>query len=262
MLEVNNLKITVKDKILVDNINFKINKNESLGIIGQSGSGKTLTALAIIGLLDKKIYNFSGSIKFFDREILKLQEKEIASIRLSDIAIVYQNPFNTFSPVEKIDKQIDRIYKIKKLKRNEEKISSLLKVVSLNENHLKKCPHELSGGELQRLVIITALLLKPKILICDEPTTSLDKDTGIKIVRFLDKYRREEKMSLIFITHNLNIVGKVSDKLLIMKNGKIIERGAVSEVINNPKEEYSRKLLKLFKLGDYNAGNQKFNSKL
>ena len=250
MLEVNNLKIAANDKILVDSVSFKLNRNETLGIIGQSGSGKTLTVLSTMGLLDRNIYEISGSIKFMGQEILELSEKETALIRLSDIAMVYQNPFNTFSPVEKINKQLDRIYKIKKLKRDDIKIKYLLERVSLSESYLKKYPHEMSVGELQRMVIVTALLLNPEVLICDEPTTSLDIKTGKSIIKLLKKLQKEEKFSIIFISHDLDMIEDISDDLIVMKNGKIVEKGKASEVINNPKDEYSRKLLKLFKLGD------------
>lgn len=250
MLEVNNLRITVNSKVLVDKISFKLDENKTLGIIGQSGSGKTLTVLSIMGLLDRKVYKISGNIKFLNKEILGLNEKEIALIRLSDIAMVYQNPFNTFSPVEKINKQLDRIYRIKKLKRDDIKIKKLLEKVSLNESYLKKYPHEMSGGELQRMVIVTALLLKPEIIIFDEPTTSLDINTGRSIIKLLKKLKKEEKFSIIFISHDLNMIEDISDELIVMKNGKIVEKGKALEVINNPKDEYSRKLLKLFKLGD------------
>ena len=250
MLEVNNLRITVNSKVLVDNISFKLDENKTLGIIGQSGSGKTLTVLSIMGLLDRKIYKISGNIKFLNKEILGLNEKEIALIRLSEIAMVYQNTFNTFSPVEKINKQLDRIYKIKKLKRDDIKIKYLLEKVSLSESYLKKYPHEMSGGELQRMVIVTALLLKPEIIIFDEPTTSLDINTGRSIIKLLKKLKKEEKFSIIFISHDLNMIEDISDELIVMKNGKIVEKGKALEVINNPKDEYSRKLLKLFKLGD------------
>ena len=244
------MRITVNSKVLVDNISFKLDENKTLGIIGQSGSGKTLTVLSIMGLLDRKIYKISGNIKFLNNEILGLNEKEIALIRLSEIAMVYQNPFNTFSPVEKINKQLDRIYKIKKLKRDDIKIKYLLEKVSLSESYLKKYPHEMSGGELQRMVIVTALLLKPEIIIFDEPTTSLDINTGRSIIKLLKKLKKEEKFSIIFISHDLNMIEDISDELIVMKNGKIVEKGKALEVINNPKDEYSRKLLKLFKLGD------------
>jgi ABC transporter, ATP-binding protein len=247
---VNNLKIAANDKILVDSVSFKLNRNETLGIIGQSGSGKTLTVLSTMGLLDRNIYEISGSIKFMGQEILELSEKETALIRLSDIAMVYQNPFNTFSPVEKINKQLDRIYKIKKLKRDDIKIKYLLEKVSLSESYLKKYPHEMSGGELQRMVIVTALLLNPEVLICDEPTTSLDIKTGKSIIELLKKLQKEEKFSIIFISHDLDMIEDISDELIVMKSGKIVEKGKASEVINNPEDEYSRKLLKLFKLGD------------
>ncbi|ALA96196.1 ABC transporter ATP-binding protein [Leptotrichia sp. oral taxon 212] len=250
MLEVNNLRITVNSKVLVDNISFKLDENKTLGIIGQSGSGKTLTVLSIMGLLDRKVYKISGNIKFLNKEILGLNEKGTALIRLSDIAMVYQNPFNTFSPVEKINKQLDRIYRIKKLKRDDIKIKKLLEKVSLNESYLKKYPHEMSGGELQRMVIVTALLLKPEIIIFDEPTTSLDINTGRSIIKLLKKLKKEERFSIIFISHDLDMIEDVSDELIVMKNGKIVEKGKALEVINNPKDEYSRKLLKFFKLGD------------
>ena len=108
----------------------------------------------------------------------------------------------------------------------------------------------MSGGELQRMVIVTALLLNPEVLICDEPTTSLDVNTGKSIIKLLKKLQKEEKFSIIFISHDLDMIEDISDELIVMKSGKIVEKGKASEVINNPKDEYSRKLLKLFKLGD------------
>lgn len=250
MIEVNNLSIKVQNKILVDNISFKLYENERLGIIGSSGSGKSLTVLSIMGLLDKSVYDISGSIKFNGSEILNLKEKEIAQKRLSEISIVYQNPFNTFSPVEKISKQIDRIYKIKKIKRNDKKIAEFLNEISLDESYLNKYPNELSGGELQRLVIMTSLLLDPRVLICDEPTTSLDIDTGFKIIELLNKLKIEQNLSLIFVTHDLSIIKDITDNLIIMKDGKIIEREKTMEILENPKEEYTKKLLEFSRLGE------------
>lgn len=250
MIEVSDLTIKVKDKILVDNISFNISEKESLGIIGQSGSGKTLTVLSIMGLLDRKIYDISGSIKFLKEELLNLSEKEMAKKRLSELSIVYQNPFNTFSPVEKIDKQISRIFRIKKIERDEKRLSELLDRVSLSRNYLNKFPHELSGGELQRFVIAISLLLKPSLLICDEPTTSLDKQASQKVLNLLNELKKEENFSLIFVTHDLSIVDEICDRIIIMKSGRIIERGNTLDIFNSPKEEYTKNLLKFSKLGD------------
>lgn len=250
MIEVTNLKIEVSKKVLVDEIGFKLSENESLGIIGSSGSGKTLTSLSLMGLLDTDIYKITGSIKLFGEEIIGISEKEMAKKRLSEISFVYQNPFNTFSPVEKIRKQFDRIYKIKKLKKDDEKIKKLLDEVSLNENHLEKFPYELSGGELQRLVIVTALLLNPKVLICDEPTTALDVEVGEKIIELLNDIRKKEKLSLIFITHDLSIIGNITERLIIMNKGKIVESGKTEEILRSPKDEYTKKLLSYSRLGD------------
>lgn len=250
MIEVTNLKIEASEKVLADEISFKLSENESLGIIGSSGSGKTLTSLSLMGLLDTDIYKISGSIKLFGEEIIGISEKEMAKKRLSEISFVYQNPFNTFSPVEKIKKQFDRIYKIKKLKKDNEKIRRLLEEVSLNESHLEKFPYELSGGELQRLVIVTALLLNPKVLICDEPTTALDVEVGEKIIELLNTIRKKEKLSLIFVTHDLSIIGNITERLIIMNNGKIVESGKTEEILRSPKDEYTKKLLSYSRLGD------------
>lgn len=250
MIEVTNLKIEVSDKVLVSDISFEVLENQSLGIIGSSGSGKSLTSLTLMGLLDREIYKISGSVKLFGEEILNKSEKEIAKNRLSKIAMVYQNPFNTFSPVEKLKKQIDRIYKIKKLKKDREKLKRLLEEVSLDESYLEKFPHELSGGELQRMVIVASLLLNPKVLICDEPTTSLDIETENKIIELLNEIRKKEKISLIFVTHDLSIIGDITEKLLIMNRGKIVERGETKEILENPKDEYTKKLLSFSRLGD------------
>lgn len=250
MIEVTNLKIEASGKVLVDEISFKLSENESLGIIGSSGSGKTLTSLSLMGLLDKDIYKISGSIKLFEEEIIGISEKEMARKRLSEISFVYQNPSNTFSPVEKIKTQFDRIYKIKKLKKDNEKIRRLLEEVSLSESHLEKFPYELSGGELQRLVIVTALLLNPKVLICDEPTTALDVEVGEKIIELLNTIRKKEKLSLIFVTHDLSIIGNITERLIIMNNGKIVESGKTEEILRSPKDEYTKKLLSYSRLGD------------
>lgn len=250
MIEVTNLKIEASEKVLVNEISFKLSENESLGIIGSSGSGKTLTSLSLMGLLDTDIYKITGSIKLFGEEIIGISEKEMAKKRLSEISFVYQNPFNTFSPVEKIKKQFDRIYKIKKLKKDNEKIRRLLEEVSLNESHLEKFPYELSGGELQRLVIVTALLLNPKVLICDESTTALDVEVGEKIIELLNIIRKKEKLSLIFVTHDLSIIGNITERLIIMNNGKIVESGKTEEILRSPKDEYTKKLLSYSRLGD------------
>lgn len=250
MIEVTNLKIEASEKVLVDEISFKLSENESLGIIGSSGSGKTLTSLSLMGLLDTDIYKITGSIKLFGEEIIGISEKEMAKKRLSEISFVYQNPFNTFSPVEKIKKQFDRVYKIKKLKKDDEKIKKLLDEVSLNESHLEKFPYELSGGELQRLVIVTALLLNPKVLICDEPTTALDVEVGEKIIELLNDIRKKEKLSLIFVTHDLSIIGNITERLIIMNNGKIVESGKTEEILRSQKDEYTKKLLSYSRLGD------------
>ncbi len=229
--------------MLVDGIDFAINNNEVISIIGESGSGKSLTATAIMGLLDKSL-NKSGEIIFEGKNLLFLKDNQMAKIRLKKIAMIYQNPFNALVPVMTIEKQLEYIYKIQKKNVDWPRIKKLMEEVDLSLEYLKKYPYELSGGELQRVVIVTAMLLRPKLLICDEPTTALDSQTGLRIISLIQRLKNEYGISVLFISHDLTLARIIADRVLIMKKGKIIEEGPAKEVYNNPKEDYTKELLK------------------
>lgn len=246
MLKVNNLEIGIGKVNLVDGISFDIAENESLSIIGESGSGKSLTATCIMGLLPDALGK-KGEINFYDKNLLKMTDKEISKLRLKEIAMIYQNPFNALVPVMTIKDQLNYIYKIQRLPYNHERIESLMAEVNLPMDYLMKYPYELSGGELQRMVILMSMVLLPKLLICDEPTTALDSETGLRIIALLDKLKQEHNMSLLFISHDLTLANKISDKVLIMQNGKIIESGLSDVVYNHPKEDYTKNLLEAAK---------------
>lgn len=246
MLRVNNLKISSDKKILVNGIDFEIKKNQILSIIGQSGSGKSLTATAIMGLLPETL-NKSGEIILNEKNIMQLKDKEIAKIRMKEMAMIYQNPFNCLVPVMTIEKQLKYIYKIQELPYDTNRIRTLMDEVSLPLEYVKKYSFELSGGELQRIVILMSMLFKPNLLICDEPTTALDSETGLRIINLIKSLKDEYGMSVLFISHDLQLAEIIADRVMIMQDGNIIERGDAKDIYNSPKEDYTKALLEASK---------------
>ena len=246
MLRVNNLKISSDKKILVNGIDFEIKKNQILSIIGQSGSGKSLTATAIMGLLPETL-NKSGEIILNGKNIMQLKDKEISKIRMKEMAMIYQNPFNCLVPVMTIEKQLKYIYKIQELPYDTNRIRTLMDEVSLPLEYLKKYSFELSGGELQRIVILMSMLFKPNLLICDEPTTALDSETGFRIINLIKNLKDEYGMSVLFISHDLQLAEIIADKVMIMQEGNIIEHGDAKDIYNSPKEDYTKELLEASK---------------
>lgn len=242
MLKVNNLKIASDKKSLVNGIDFEIEKNQILSIIGQSGSGKSLTATAIMGLLPNAL-NKSGEIILNGKNIMELKDKEIAKIRMKEMAMIYQNPFNCLVPVMTIEKQLKYIYKIQELPYDINRIRTLMDEVSLPLEYLKKYSFELSGGELQRIVILMSMLFKPSLLICDEPTTALDSETGLRIINLIKNLKDEYGISVLFISHDLQLAEIIADRVMIMQEGNIIEQGDAKDIYNNPKEDYTKALL-------------------
>ena len=254
LLEINNLTIshTKKSELkhLLKNISFSINKNEIVALIGESGSGKSLTSLSILGLLDKRKFSSSGKIRFKKQNILNLQEEEMTRIRGSEISMIFQEPMTALNPTMKIGKQIlelfganSEISKDKFIKR----INKLIKKVKLDsiKNLFDKYPHEISGGQKQRIMIVMALARSPKLLIADEPTTALDVTTQKEIIEILKSLQKSEDLSILFICHDLKLVSKFSEKIIIIRNGSVIEKGNNKQIFRNPKNEYTKALLSL-----------------
>ena len=254
LLNVNNLCVRTTENLqhqnLIDKISFNIKKNEIVALIGESGSGKSLTSLSILGLLEKNKFNISGEITFNGNNLLDLDNNAMMEIRGAEISMIFQEPMSALNPTMKIGEQIFEVFKAHKnlsFERTTERIKRLIKKVKLDnvENLLDKYPHQISGGQKQRVMIVMALSCNPQLLIADEPTTALDVTIQKEIIEILKNLQKSEKLSILFISHDLRLISNISEKILIMKNGKIIEQGSNKNIINSPKENYTKALLSL-----------------
>ena len=254
LLVVNNLRVSLKNsskkKILLNNISFTVPNNKVVAIVGESGSGKSLTALSILRLLSEKTYASSGRILFNKNEIFSLDINDIQKIRGNDIAMIFQEPMSALNPTMAIGEQlIEMCERHLNIASTEiiEKINNLIKKVKLNhiKNLLNKYPHEISGGQKQRIMIAMALLCSPSLLIADEPTTALDVTVQKEIIQLIKKLQKSEKLSVLFISHDLSLVKQIADHIIIMKDGKIIEQGTNNKIFNSPKELYTKALISI-----------------
>ena len=254
LIDIDNLNVSIgeksKIKNLLKNISFNIKRNEIVGLIGESGSGKSLTSLCILRLLEKDKFNISGEISFENRSILNLNEKEIMRIRGSEISMIFQEPMSALNPTKKIGEQLFEVFKAHSVFASEEakkRINRLIIKVKLDnvKDLFNKYPHQISGGQKQRVMIIMALSLRPKLLIADEPTTALDVTIQKEIIDILKDLQKSENLSILFISHDLRLVSSVSDRILIMKDGEIIEQGTNKEIFNSPQKDYTKALISI-----------------
>ena len=215
LLDINKLCVSITEKSenkkLLKSISFNIKKNEVVGLIGESGSGKSLTSLCILGLLEKKKFNISGDIYFNQRNIANLRENEIMKIRGSEISMIFQEPMTALNPTMKIGEQLFEVFRINENLISEKissRINKLIKKVKLDnvEDLFDKYPHQLSGGQKQRVMIVMALSCSPKLLIADEPTTALDVTIQKEIIEILKDLQKSENLSILFISHDLRPV--------------------------------------------------------
>jgi len=252
ILKVDNLHIQFKTQNglfdAVKNISFQLNKGETIGIVGESGSGKSVTSLAIMRLLDEKQAVISGSVLFNDTSLFDLPEKQMREIRGSRIAMIFQEPMTSLNPVFRCGYQVTEAIQLHlKLNKAEAKKRTieLFNEVQLPNPDLifNSYPHQISGGQKQRVMIAMALSCNPEILIADEPTTALDVTVQQTIIQLLLKLKAERDMSLVFISHDLGVIGEIADRVLVMYKGEIVEEASVAELFAHPKHPYTRGLL-------------------
>ena len=249
IVSIKNLTIEFNRNIeVVKNINLDVIKGKTTAIVGESGSGKTLSALSILKLLPSGAEIKNGNIFFNNVNLLKLNESEIQKIRGNKISTIFQEPMTSLNPLHTINKQIEEIITTHNvISKNEakKKTINLLKEVGLDNiaSRPKIYPYELSGGQRQRAMIAMSIANNPEVLIADEPTTALDVTIQLQILELLKNIQSRLGMSLVFISHDLSVVKKLSDYIYVMKNGKIVEFGSNEEVFNNPKNEYTKELV-------------------
>jgi peptide/nickel transport system ATP-binding protein len=252
MLEVSNLTTTFTTRRTafnaVDGISFHVEKGEMLGIVGESGCGKSVTSLSIMGLIKSPGKVSGESINFNGVDLLNLSTKEMRRLRGNEMSMIFQEPMTSLNPVYSIGDQIGESLKIhKKLtgKERKDKVIDLLKQVGIPRpvEIYDNYPHQLSGGMRQRVMIAMAMSCDPKLIIADEPTTALDVTIQAQILELMKDLQEKKGMSMILITHDLGVVSEVCDRIVVMYAGKIVETGPVKEVLRNPEHPYTKGLL-------------------
>ena len=262
----------------VNGISFKLEKGKTLGIVGESGSGKSQTAMSIVKLFRQNQRIYEGSITFNNQTISDFSEKQLRKIRGNDISIIFQEPVSSLNPVLTVKKQLIEVLMIhQKMDKDkaEKKAYNMLEIVKIEnpQRIMKAYPHQLSGGMSQRVMIAMALACEPKLLIADEPTTALDVVIQAEILKLMNDLKKKYNTSILFITHDLGVVSKMVDDVIVMYSGKIVESAPVSQIFKNAKHPYTKKLLAAFLKTDisrkglsvkqdlYESENKKFNFK-
>ena len=253
LLEVQNLKTYFPTRAgvvkSVDDVSFYISEGELLGLVGESGCGKSITALSIMRLIAAPGKIVDGSIKFKGEELTTASTERMREIRGNDIAMIFQDPMTSLNPVFTVGEQIAealRLHrKLDKKQAREAAIEAMREVaIPSPERRYDNYPHQLSGGLRQRVMIAMALACDPELLIADEPTTALDVTIQAQILELLDKLRKTRKLAVLLITHDLGVVAEVADRVCVMYTGKIVEESGVEEIFDKPKHPYTQGLLK------------------
>jgi microcin C transport system ATP-binding protein len=238
-----------QETLAVDHISFDIRHSETVALVGESGSGKSVTALSVLKLLPYPAASHpSGQVLYGDRDLLAADEAALRRVRGNDIGMIFQEPMTSLNPLHTIERQVGEVLKLHRGmgdKAARERTLELLNQVGIREpeKRLDAFPHQLSGGQRQRVMIAMALANEPKLLIADEPTTALDVTVQAQILELLARLKREQNLSMLFITHDLGIVRKVADRVCVMTGGKIVESGPTEEIFAKPQHPYTRHLL-------------------
>jgi peptide/nickel transport system ATP-binding protein/oligopeptide transport system ATP-binding protein len=252
MLEVKNLStyFYLEEAAIkaVDQVSFLLNKGETLGIVGESGSGKSTVALSIMRLITPPGKIVEGEIIFNGNNLMAIPEAEMIKIRGAKISMIFQDPFTSLNPVFSVGDQIAEAVQLHQgLKRKAawQKAVEMLDLVQIKNptERAKDYPHQFSGGMCQRVMIAMALACRPEILIADEPTTALDVTIQAEILKLLKEIQSRYQLSILYITHNFGIIKKICDRAIVMHAGKIVEQGKIPGIIENPQDDYTKRLV-------------------
>ena len=233
----------------LDGVSLEVGQGQTLGLVGESGCGKSVTALSVMRLLPKPMGKvLSGSITFQGEDLLKLSPEKMRDVRGNEVGMIFQEPMNALNPVKKIGTQLSEVYllhqKVGKAQAWEKSVDMLDKVgIPSPETRVFEYPHQLSGGMRQRVVIAMALACKPKLIIADEPTTALDVTVQAQILELLNELQANLGSSVLLITHDLGVIAETCDEVCVMYAGRIVERASTRELFANPRHAYTRGLL-------------------
>ncbi|MFJ2260134.1 ATP-binding cassette domain-containing protein [Streptomyces sp. NPDC087844] len=248
LLDVRGLTVRTDDgRTLVDDLSFTVGSGERLGLIGESGSGKSLTTLALLGLLPDGM-TATGSVELAATQIVGAPENRLTAVRGRDAAVVFQEPLTALDPLMRMGRQIaEPLARRTGLKGRDLRAAvteALVRVRLPEPDRIAHAfPHEISGGQRQRVALAMALACEPSLLIADEPTTALDVSVQAEMLDLLDSLVREREMAVLFVSHDLAVVAKVTDRVLVLKDGRAVEEGPVLDVVTAPRAEYTRALV-------------------
>lgn len=251
ILDVKNLHITFEQpkvsKQILEDVSFSVKAGKCLGILGESGSGKSMTTKAILGLLNRD-FQISGSATFEGNDLLQMADGELRTLRGSAIGMILQNPMTCFDPLYKIGNQIYETFDAHGIFPRDQYKAEAIKILEKMRIHdpegvLQKFPHQLSGGMLQRVMIGIAMSMNPRLLICDEPTTAIDSITQYEIIKEFQRIKAESNVGMLFITHDVSVISHIADEVIVLNKGKLVDRGPFSEILKNPKDAYTKLLI-------------------
>ena len=250
MLEVKDLhvKFHSRDREAVGGVSFTIQDGEILGLVGESGSGKSVTAMSIAGLLPRKQCDYSGEILLDGTDLLHADRALLRKVQGRDVGVVFQEPMSSMDPLMKVGRQVEEVLRLHSDVPPQERRRLALEALAAvelpdPEGVYDKYPHELSGGMLQRAMIAAAIIIRPKLLLLDEPTTALDVTIQAQILELLKKLNRESGISMLFISHNLNVVRKLCTRVAVMQRGLLVEEGETGQVFYHPRHPYTQRLI-------------------
>ncbi|MBN8971693.1 MAG: ABC transporter ATP-binding protein [Rhizobiales bacterium] len=253
VLDVNDLVVSIGKKSdaprIIDGVSLQVRQGETLCVVGESGSGKSVTSLTVMGLLPKKVLMPTrGKITLAGEDILAASDRRLRQLRATTMAMIFQEPMTALNPVVPVGKQIDEVLRAHTnldARARRERILAMMEQVRLPDvaRIFKSYPHQLSGGQRQRIMIAMALVLEPKLLIADEPTTALDVTTQKQILSLIRDLQRDHGTAVLFITHDMGVVAEIADRVVVMRKGKVVETGALDAILRAPTMEYTRNLL-------------------